>query len=96
MKKTSPEIVVRDGKAVAVILDIEEYRDILERLEDLEDIRMLDEMRKKPLKFRRLEDFLRERQDGVRGLSRAPRREGSGQVAHGDVRKGGCGNAVAL
>jgi len=65
MKKTSPEIVVRDGRAVAVILDIEEYRDILERLEDLEDIRMLDEMRKKPLKFRRLEDFLRERQHRV-------------------------------
>ncbi len=53
-----PEIVLRDGKPVAVILDMEEYQEMLERLGDLEDLRMLDEMRKKPLKFRKLEEFL--------------------------------------
>lgn len=34
-----PGVIVRDGKPVAVILDIEEYREILERLEDAEDLR---------------------------------------------------------
>ncbi len=54
------EIVLRDGKPSAVILDIDEYRKMLERLEDTEDLRALSAMRKKPLKFRKLEDFLRE------------------------------------
>ena len=59
-KAKNPEIVLRDGKAVAVILDIKEYQEMLERLEDIEDLQVLKEMRKKPLKFRRLEDFLEE------------------------------------
>jgi hypothetical protein len=33
---------------------------MLERLEDLEDLDMLKEMRKRPLKFRRIEEFLKE------------------------------------
>jgi prevent-host-death family protein len=37
-KRKKPEIILRDGKPTAVILDIEEYREMLERLEDLEDI----------------------------------------------------------
>ena len=57
-KKTEPEIVMRGGKPAAVILDIEEYRSLLERLEDAEDLRMLNAMHKRPLKFRKLEDFL--------------------------------------
>ncbi len=60
-----PEIVFRDGKAKAVILDIEEYRTLLERLEDLEDLKTFEAMRKKSLSFRRLEDFLKEHQTGV-------------------------------
>lgn len=55
-----PEIVLRNGKPAAVILDINKYREMLERLEDAEDLKALAEMRKRPLKFRRLEDFLRE------------------------------------
>lgn len=54
------EIVIRDGKPVAVILDIDEYQEMLERIEDLDDLKMLEEMRKKPLKFRKLEEFLKE------------------------------------
>ena len=60
IKKKAPEIVLREGKPAAVILDIEQYRDMLERLEDVEDLRILREMRKRPLKFRKLDDFLRE------------------------------------
>jgi PHD/YefM family antitoxin component YafN of YafNO toxin-antitoxin module len=59
-KRRDPEIVMRGGKPTAVILDIEEYRALLERLEDAEDLKALNTMRKKPLKFRKLEDFLRE------------------------------------
>lgn len=52
-KRRSPEIVLRDGKPAAVILDINEYRGMLERLEDVEDLKALKEVRKRPLKFRR-------------------------------------------
>ena len=63
MKQTrkKPEIVVRDGKPTAVILDIDEYQEMLERLEDTEDLKTLEAMREKPLRFRKFEDFLKER-----------------------------------
>jgi len=59
-KRKIPEVVFRQGKATAVILDIEEYQEMLERLEDLEDLKMLHQIRKRPLNFRALEDFLKE------------------------------------
>jgi PHD/YefM family antitoxin component YafN of YafNO toxin-antitoxin module len=64
-KKKAPEVVLRGGKPAAVILDIDEYREILERLEDMEDLKMLEDMRKRPLKFRSLDDFLTEYSPGV-------------------------------
>jgi PHD/YefM family antitoxin component YafN of YafNO toxin-antitoxin module len=64
-KRKAPEIVLREGKPSAVILDIDDYREILERLEDVEDLNMLKEMRKRPLKFRKLEDFLKEYEPSV-------------------------------
>jgi hypothetical protein len=59
-KSKSPDIIFRDGKPAAVVLDIDEYQALLERLEYLDDLKTLREMRKKPLKFRKLEDFLQE------------------------------------
>ena len=59
-RRKSPDIVLRGGKPAAVILDIDDYRSMLERLEDAEDLKMLKEMRSRPLKFRKLEDFLEE------------------------------------
>jgi len=59
-KKKNPEIVLREGKPAAVILDIDEYREMLERLEDAEDLKELEDMRKTPLTFRSLEEFLKE------------------------------------
>jgi len=59
-KRKTPEVVLREGKPAAVILEIGEYRKMLERLDDIEDLKMLKEMRKKPLKFRKLENFLKE------------------------------------
>jgi PHD/YefM family antitoxin component YafN of YafNO toxin-antitoxin module len=59
-KRKEPEIILRGGKPAAVIIDIDEYQEMLERLEDAEDLKILAEMRQKPLKFKRLEDFLAE------------------------------------
>ena len=53
------EIILRNGKPTAVILEINEYREMLERLEDAEDLKTLERMRKKPLKFRKLEEFIK-------------------------------------
>jgi len=64
-KRKTPELILKDGKPSGVILDIDDYREMLERLEDAEDLRMLEQMRKKPLKFRKLEDFLKEYQPNV-------------------------------
>jgi hypothetical protein len=61
MKKVKRQLVVEGGTAVAVILAIDDYQEMLERLEDLHDLKMLQEMKKKPLRFRKLEDFLTER-----------------------------------
>ena len=64
-KGRNPDIIMRDGKPAAVILDIARYEEMLQRLEDVEDLKMLQAMRRRPLKFRKLEDFLRENASGV-------------------------------
>jgi hypothetical protein len=57
-KMPEPEIITRKGKAVSVILPIEIYQQMLERLEDADDIEWLKKARKKPQSFRNLEDAL--------------------------------------
>ena len=56
-EKKDPQIVFRGGKPSAVILDIDAYQKILERLEDVEDLQMLARMRAKPLIFRKLDSL---------------------------------------
>ncbi len=58
--RKKPEIILRDGKPSGVILDIDYYEELLERLEDLGDLKALKRARSRPLKFRRLSDFLKE------------------------------------
>ncbi len=58
--KDKPQIVLKNGKPDSVIISIKTYEDMLERLEDREDLEELRKMREKPLKFRKLEDFLAE------------------------------------
>jgi len=60
VRKKAPEIILREGKPAAVILDIDTYQVMLERLEDVEDLKMLEEMRKQVLKFKTIEDFTQE------------------------------------
>jgi PHD/YefM family antitoxin component YafN of YafNO toxin-antitoxin module len=59
-RRRDPEIVIRAGKPAAVILSIDEYRRLLEKAEDIEDLNMLKAMRKRPLKFRNFYDFLKD------------------------------------
>jgi PHD/YefM family antitoxin component YafN of YafNO toxin-antitoxin module len=57
-KSKTPGIVYRDNKPVSVILDLEDYNEMLNRLEDLEDLKFIKNLKSKSLKFRRLNDFL--------------------------------------
>lgn len=54
------DVIYRDEQPVAVILDIDEYQEMLEQLEDLNDLKMLKRIRAKGLKFRKLDTFFRE------------------------------------
>ena len=58
--KTKPQLVMKNGKPNAVIIDIKDYQKMLERLEDKEDLADLAKMRKGGLHFRNLDDFLSE------------------------------------
>jgi len=60
-KTKRPDIIFREGKPAAVILDIDEYEDLIEQLEDANDLAYLRELRSKPMEFVNLADLLRER-----------------------------------
>jgi PHD/YefM family antitoxin component YafN of YafNO toxin-antitoxin module len=61
MKLRAPEIILRNGKPSAVILDINAYENLLEQLEQKEDLKALVAARKTKLRFRSLDAFLAER-----------------------------------
>jgi prevent-host-death family protein len=58
--KTKPQVVMKNGKPNAVIIDIRDYQNMLERLEDKEDLADLAKMRKGGLHFRKFDEFLAE------------------------------------
>ncbi len=59
--RKTPSIVYKDGKPTAVLLDLEEYEALLEKIEDWEDLRAIEEIRKRrPPEYVPLEDYLRE------------------------------------
>lgn len=55
---TLPDLIVRDGKTIAVVLPIEEYREMLEDLEDVDGLKALDEIYEKPLKIQNEDEIL--------------------------------------
>ena len=57
-KMPEPEIITRKGKVVSVIVPIEVYQEIVERLEDADDIEWLKKARKKPQSYRKLDEVL--------------------------------------
>jgi len=58
--RTKPQLIMKNGKPNAVIIDINDYRKMLERLEDKEDLDYLAKMRTGAQSFRKFEDFLAE------------------------------------
>lgn len=60
MKSTlaKPELIVRNGRAVSVILPIKDYEELMERVEDAEDVRWLRKHRCGSLQFRPIEEYL--------------------------------------
>lgn len=56
-----PELITRNGKPVSVILPIEVYQELVERLEDAEDVAWLRRARLKPMSFRSLDRYLSSR-----------------------------------
>jgi PHD/YefM family antitoxin component YafN of YafNO toxin-antitoxin module len=52
---------MKNGKPNAVIIDIKDYRKMLERLEDKEDLDDLVKIRTSTPSFRKFDDFLAER-----------------------------------
>ena len=63
--KAEPEIITRNGEPVSVILPIKRYEELLKRAEDAEDIAWLKKARKKPLRYRPLEEYLTDRKARV-------------------------------
>jgi len=59
-KKKIPDLIFRNGKPAAVILDIEEYEEILERLEDIEDLQYIHELRQRKAIYKDLDEILSE------------------------------------
>ncbi len=52
-----PQFVFKGHKPTAVIIDIKQYEEILERLEDTQDLKELERLRKRNLKFVSLNEF---------------------------------------
>ncbi|MFN0125987.1 MAG: hypothetical protein ACKV19_04805 [Verrucomicrobiales bacterium] len=56
-----PESVTCKGKPVFVIIPLKDCEELLERLEDADDVTWLKRVRKKPLRYRPLEEYSSER-----------------------------------
>ncbi|MDP8240430.1 MAG: type II toxin-antitoxin system Phd/YefM family antitoxin [Candidatus Hatepunaea meridiana] len=59
-KTKHPDVIYREGKPAAVILNIDDYEELLEQIEDTEDIAYLQELRRNRMEFISLEDLLKE------------------------------------
>lgn len=63
--KIKPQLVMKNGKPDAVIINIKDYRELLGRLEDKEDIADLERIRKGGLQVRKFSDFLMENDNAL-------------------------------
>jgi PHD/YefM family antitoxin component YafN of YafNO toxin-antitoxin module len=59
IKIRKPDFVYRNGKPVSVILNISDYENMLEKLEEMEDLKLLKQIREKPLEFNEIDDVIR-------------------------------------
>ena len=58
-------MIVEDGEPAAVVVPIDEYEEMIARLEDAEDIEELARIRAGPRSSRKLKEFLAEYSPGV-------------------------------
>ncbi|EJO71188.1 hypothetical protein LEP1GSC132_3074 [Leptospira kirschneri str. 200803703] len=64
MKSIHPQYITDDkGKKISVVLSIKQYKEILEGLEELEDIRLYDEIKAKNEKPIPLKEYLKTRKN---------------------------------
>jgi PHD/YefM family antitoxin component YafN of YafNO toxin-antitoxin module len=63
--KIKPQVIMKNGEPEAVIINIKDYRRLLERLEDREDIADLEKIRKGSLHVRKFSDFLMENDNAL-------------------------------
>lgn len=63
--RTKPQLVMKNGRPNAVIIDIKDYRKMLERLDDKEDLDDLIKIRTSTPSFRKFDDFLAEQKNAV-------------------------------
>jgi PHD/YefM family antitoxin component YafN of YafNO toxin-antitoxin module len=63
--KIKPQVIMKDGRPSAVIIDIIDYRELLERLEDKEDLADLEKIRIGGVHVRKFEDFLTEHNNAL-------------------------------
>ena len=54
------EFIYRNNKPVSVILDIKEYEELLEQIEDNEDVEFIRNLKKEKLEFRSFDGFIEE------------------------------------
>jgi len=63
--KTKPQVIMKNGRPSAVIIDIKDYQELLDRLEDKEDLADLEKIRKGSLEVRKLSDFMAEPENAL-------------------------------
>lgn len=59
--KAKPQVIMKDGRPSAVIIEINDYRELLEKLEDKEDLADLEKIRMGGMQVRKFKDYLAER-----------------------------------
>ena len=59
--ETKPQIIIRNGKPRAVILDIRKYEQLLEIAEEKEDLAELKRIKRTKTSFRDLREYLLKR-----------------------------------
>jgi hypothetical protein len=67
MKDLHPQYITDDkGNKISVVLSMNEYEDILHRLDELEDIRLYDEVKSRNEESMPFEEYLRQRKKNKR------------------------------
>ena len=56
----NPQYIIKNGKLTAVIIDIKDYKEILEIAKNIHHSRELKKLRKSKLRFKPFDEFIKE------------------------------------